>query len=190
MPRFIITRCIANVAWRRCGGESAASIVDWAGQKKPLPIPVTTRREEPLPRRRRRARTPRSRRRGPRATIARIARPPSGRRAIPKTGPATMLTTAFVRDDQPGRAEADAPHVVEVDEEERDQACRSRTRSRARRPAASARSGGAAGRRLRSQRRITDEARPGAEDRRSADATGPGERVCRLCANRGSAPFA
>ena len=32
-----------------------------------------------------------------------------------------MLTKAFVRDDQPGDPEPDTPHVVEVEEQERDQ---------------------------------------------------------------------
>ena len=47
MPRFIITRCIANVAWRRSGGESEASSVDCAGQKKPVPIPTTAAARNP-----------------------------------------------------------------------------------------------------------------------------------------------
>ena len=63
IPRFIITRCIANVAWRRSGGESAASSVDCAGQKKPLPTPVTTAARKPCHGACTR-RTPRSRPRG------------------------------------------------------------------------------------------------------------------------------
>ena len=41
IPRFITTRCIPKVMWRRSGGVSPTSSVDCAGQKSPLPTPVT-----------------------------------------------------------------------------------------------------------------------------------------------------
>ena len=40
-PRFIVTRCVANTAWRRSAGASAETSVDCAGQNDPLPRPAT-----------------------------------------------------------------------------------------------------------------------------------------------------
>ena len=40
MPRFIITRCIANAVGRFSRGVSPAISDDCAGQKPPLPIPA------------------------------------------------------------------------------------------------------------------------------------------------------
>ena len=47
MPRFITTRCIANVAERCARVVSPASSVDCAGQKSPFPIPVTALARKP-----------------------------------------------------------------------------------------------------------------------------------------------
>ena len=47
MPRFITTRCIANAAGRCSGGVRPAISVDCAGQKKPMPIPVTAATRKP-----------------------------------------------------------------------------------------------------------------------------------------------
>ena len=41
MPRFIVIRCCANAEWRRPGGVSELSSVDWLGQKEPLPAPTS-----------------------------------------------------------------------------------------------------------------------------------------------------
>ena len=47
MPRFITTRCIANVAERCARVVSPVRSVDCAGQKRPLPIPVTALAAKP-----------------------------------------------------------------------------------------------------------------------------------------------
>src|SRR3712207_7484650 len=47
IPRFIITRCIAN-AWCRCGvGVSPAMSDDWLGQKPPFPAPAIALNRKP-----------------------------------------------------------------------------------------------------------------------------------------------
>ena len=40
MPRFIVMRCCAKALWRRPGGVSELSKVDWLGQNEPLPAPT------------------------------------------------------------------------------------------------------------------------------------------------------
>jgi hypothetical protein len=47
IPRFITTRCMANVAERCARVVRPASRVDWAGQKNPLPMPVTALARKP-----------------------------------------------------------------------------------------------------------------------------------------------
>ena len=41
MPRFIVTRCCANAAWRRAWGVRREISVDWLGQNPALPAPST-----------------------------------------------------------------------------------------------------------------------------------------------------
>jgi len=89
------TRCMANAAGRRSAGVRPATRVDWDGQKPPTPIPVIAATTNPCQG---------SYTSGYAAyptvriasAVASILRPPTRSTRIPKTGPATMLTAAFV----------------------------------------------------------------------------------------------
>ena len=120
MPRLFSTRCIAYALCRSRARSSAATIVAWLGQNEPLPSPariaatnagraVWTSAKPPKPSGRDDHRRRRARRAGRR-----------GRSARRTPGPPTSPATERGGEDEARRAERDPAHVVQVDEEERE----------------------------------------------------------------------
>ena len=118
-PRFIVTRCTANAACRALGGVSPVSRLDWLGQNAPLPDAEQDVERERLPRRCRisgnseiataiTSSAPISTRFGPSRSDERAGDEARGERG-----------GRVDRGREPGEAERDPAHVVQVDDQER-----------------------------------------------------------------------
>ena len=126
MPRFIVRRCCANAACRRAAGVRRAISVDWLGQKPAEPAPSTASRTNACHGSRTSGSSPK-----PTACRTRPAaeRQPGPKRSMigPGGDPGGELRGRDDGDDEPGGAEPEPAHVVQVDDEERAARCRSRT---------------------------------------------------------------